>query len=92
MLGPAHGACGFLSSAYQVSFATNETIIKIDVGAAFINQIMEICYMQFYTNIATYGPYKGCSVFNTYSLSLGLAYLMGNCGSDLDGLQLAYYN
>ena len=64
----------------------------MDIGAAFNGYYMETCYLKFYTNIATYGPYSACTGYNSYSLSVGLAYLMGNCGGELDGLQLAYYN
>ena len=64
----------------------------MDVGAAFNGFYTIICYITFYTNIATYGPYRACNSYNTYNLSVGLAYLMGNCRDDLDGLKLAYYN
>ena len=68
----------------------------MDIGAMYIgsyyNTIM-ICYIKFYTNIATYGPYNGCSSpSNTYSLGNGLAYLKGRCGQKIDSLQLVYYN
>ena len=63
----------------------------MDVGAENNGFQMATCYIRFYTNIQTYDPIKACNTYNTYSLSLGLAYLIGTCGGVVDGLQLAYH-
>ena len=64
----------------------------MDVGVEFNGLYVATCYIRFYTNIKTYDPISACSTYNTYSLSLGLAYLLGNCGGKVNGLQMAYHH
>ena len=91
--GTTHGT--IIGSCSSINFAANEVITAVDIGSAYITPFYGTtltCYIKFYTNIATYGPYSGCSSYNTYNLTGGLAYLIGNCGQRIDGLKLAYYN
>ena len=88
-LAPVRGGCA--GEVVNVSFAANEVITKMDVGSAFNGWYTEVCYIKIYTNVGSYGPYKGCDNFTTYDLAGGLAYLSGKCGAELDNIALNYY-
>ena len=75
----------------SLSFAPNETITRMSVGAAFNGYHVEVCYIHVYTTVQSYGPYKGCNTYSTYDLQDGLAYLSGYYGEELGGLIMNYF-
>ena len=91
--GAQHG--GSTGTCTTIPLAANEVITSMDVGNIYVTNYYRatmICHIKLYTSIATYGPYKGCNTPQNFLLANGLAYLKGNCGQMIDGLQLVYYN
>lgn len=82
---------------HYISLASNEIITDVNAGFANINYAnsgLALCYLQFSSNLKSYGPYDaGCSgTANSYFyISSGVAHFSGNGGSCISGLTLHYY-
>lgn len=82
-----------------VNLASNEIITSANVGYAnldFGNDGfgLALCYLQFTSNLNSYGPYDpGCSGTQTsyYNLSSGLAYFNGSAGWCINVMTFHYY-
>jgi hypothetical protein len=82
---------------HYFSLASNEIITDVSVGFANINYAssgLALCYLQFGSNLRTYGPYDaGCSgtAKSYFYISSGVAYFSGNGFACISGLTLHYY-